>query len=236
MKRGLRILLGAAIVLAGFVGTAGAAAAAETPAPTACTPDENGYWPDQVCALSVTTAVACPQAAPTLSYGVLSAGASAVRLTWVNPNGPDVVVENLPLSGSVLWPGTVVDPSGVVRDWPGWTQAPNHLWVPGDEFDWTRPSVEVQLQAMAPANAAVTSTTLAYPQTVPACAPTGAVSSSGVTTVSSGGAASPSAAFGVLGARLLAETGAEVMPFAVAASLLVATGAVLLVSRRRLSR
>ncbi|GAB4214505.1 MAG: hypothetical protein OHK0012_12670 [Synechococcales cyanobacterium] len=65
-----------------------------------------------------------------------------VTITWVNPRGESVVLENQSLSGRILWPGAVLDASGEIIDWPGW-QLVDGTWIQGDEWDWVRPSAQV---------------------------------------------------------------------------------------------
>jgi uncharacterized repeat protein (TIGR01451 family) len=85
----------------------------------------------------------CLENAPFLTYEVTDAAPSErVTITFVNPDGDDVVISDLPLSGKVLWPGSVIDAEGNPIDWPGW-RLENGVWVEGDEFDWVRPTVTV---------------------------------------------------------------------------------------------
>jgi hypothetical protein len=108
----------------------------------------------------------CDGDVPYLSYSASFGSATVVQhITFINPNGPDVSYFNLPLSGRVLWPGAVVDAAGEPLDWPGWTQLPDGTWVEGDEFDWVRPSVTVELEINPTATAVV-----AYPPSTPQCA------------------------------------------------------------------
>lgn len=67
-------------------------------------------------------------------------------ITFLHPgstqgSGKDVVFEDQPLSGDILWPGA--DP-GPPPQWPGWTQLPDGTYVEGGNFAWTRPSVLVR--------------------------------------------------------------------------------------------
>ncbi len=84
----------------------------------------------------------CDGDVPYLQYAVETTGTTdtTVDITWVNPNGNDVPMNNLPLTGRVLWPGAVVNADGTPADWPGWRLV-NGEWVEGDEFDWVRPTV-----------------------------------------------------------------------------------------------
>jgi hypothetical protein len=80
-------------------------------------------------------------------YSVFPADAtSTVTITFIDPDGTDVVMADLPTEGSVLWPGMVVDAAGAAADWPGWTLGSDGTWVAGDEFDWARPTVDVRFE------------------------------------------------------------------------------------------
>jgi hypothetical protein len=107
---------------------------------------------------------------------------TTVTITWLNPNGADVVQSGLPMSGRVLWPGAVIDAqTGAPLDWPGWSLVDGE-WVEGDDFDWVRPEVQVVVTADAPISGAslrvadVASaelgepTSIGYPPATPECA------------------------------------------------------------------
>ena len=131
-------------------------------------PDHHGvHPPPQVCQFAVSTlAPVCNNDVPYLTYNVApSAPGSAVTITWINPGGADVVYADQGLSGAVLWPGAVPGSGGKGIDWPGWKQLPDGTWVEGDEFNWVRPSVQVQFQS-GDAEATVT---VAYPPSTPTC-------------------------------------------------------------------
>jgi hypothetical protein len=88
----------------------------------------------------------CDGDVPYLGYSASLPGATSATITFVNPDGDDVVYDDLPLSGRVLWPGAVVGADGEPLDWPGWTEVAPDVWVEGDEFDWVRPSVTVVVE------------------------------------------------------------------------------------------
>ncbi|MGW6228356.1 hypothetical protein ACWFQT_14685 [Cellulosimicrobium cellulans] len=90
--------------------------------------------------------------------------ANPLTITWVNPDGDDVVQSDLPLSGRVLWPGAEVDGAGNPVDWPGWSLVDGE-WVVGDEFDWVRAGVTVVFEVNPTAE-----TVVAYPPSTPECA------------------------------------------------------------------
>lgn len=95
----------AAALLLAFVGAAGLAAPAGA-AINSCASD-GGYWAQGVCTLQVKTTPTCTgTGTPHLEYVATPTGTTSTNLTltWVNPQGADVVQTNLPLSGSVEWP------------------------------------------------------------------------------------------------------------------------------------
>lgn len=240
-----RTLAGLVIALVAVGG--GAAPALAAPAPAAALapavvggddcpdpgaePDE-GYAPPDRCELLLLRADAvCLEAAPVLDYAVEPVGTAdeTLTLTWVNPDGADVVQTGLPLSGQVYWPGTVVR-DGVVVDWPGWHLTPEGTWAEHDAYDWTRPGVQVVLEV----NPEV-STVLSYPPETAVCAgPPLESRVAGVTTVSevlAAGETRSSSAVSTSSA-VLAATGAEAVPLLAGAALLVLGGAALLLARR----
>lgn len=143
---------------------------AATPGPSgyACLDQEGGYAASGVCQLVVLKAVAvCRQGAPWLDYAVEPQGTpdTTVTLVWGDPSGPNSVTQaNLPLSGSVLWPGAVVDAQGNATDWPGWHLV-NGQWVQGDDWNWVRPTVPVTFTVNPQATVTVT-----YPPETAPCA------------------------------------------------------------------
>lgn len=134
---------------------------------TACQQPTQGYAPLGICQLVIARAqAACVGGAPVLDYAVEPEGTpnTTVTITWQNPGGPDVVMAGLPLSGRVLWPGTVIE-NGVVVDWPGWTTLPDGSYVPGDEYDWVRPDVGLLFEVNPSAT-----TVVSYPPEAAPCA------------------------------------------------------------------
>lgn len=108
----------------------------------------------------------CDGDVPYLGYSASFGDATQVdRITFVNPDGPDVTYTDLPLEGRVLWAGAVVAADGTPLDWPGWIQLPDGTWVEGDDgFLWVRPSVTVELEINP-----VVSRTIGYPPATPLC-------------------------------------------------------------------
>ncbi|QAY64858.1 LPXTG cell wall anchor domain-containing protein [Xylanimonas allomyrinae] len=161
----------------------------------------------------------CDGDVPYLRYAVVPTGTpnTTVTITWLNPNGPDVVLPNLPLTGRVRWPGAEVDAQGRAVDWPGW-RLEGDTWVEGDEYDWVRPSVDVKFVVNPEAT-----TTVAYPPSSPSCS----TNPPGSTPMTAQAVSHRTAA--------LPRTGTEALRLAlVAAGLLVlGTAAVVLTRRRR---
>jgi hypothetical protein len=128
----------------------------------------------------------CDGDVPYLGYSASFPGATTATITFVNPDGDDVVYSDLPLSGRVLWPGAVVDAEGTPLDWPGWTEVSPDVWVEGDEFDWVRPSVSVII-AVNPEEIFE----IEYPPATPQCATNPPLPPGVVTTTTSPGALPP---------------------------------------------
>ncbi|MDR7372886.1 gliding motility-associated C-terminal domain-containing protein [Flavobacterium aquidurense] len=68
-----------------------------------------------------------------------------LTINWIDSNNTIVATQkNMPLSGDVLWPGTLVDDKNNPVDWPGWVLA-NGQWLTGnDGFESTKPAVTMQ--------------------------------------------------------------------------------------------
>ena len=94
----------------------------------------------------------CVADVPYLSYALTFEGGLSARITFVNPDGPDVVHENMPMSGRVLWPGANDNP----KDWPGWIQV-DGAWVPSDDgYLWARGTITVIFEVNPTVTATVT--------------------------------------------------------------------------------
>lgn len=149
-------------------GVAPAASAAVAPS-TGCAPGDDGYGGDAPCEIDVLVLEpVCDGDVPRLRYAVTPPRAEdgTVEIAFVNPGGGQEVLEAQPLSGSVLWPGAVVDDAGAPVDWPGWRLV-DGAWVAGDEYDWVRPSVQVSFTVGEHLASAV----VAYPSSAPDCDP-----------------------------------------------------------------
>ena len=115
------------------------------------------------------TSPVCDGDVPWLDYqvSVENSPNTTVTVTFVHPTDPskNVVYADLPLTGSILWPGAEVDGLGNPIDWPGWTWNGSE-WVEGDEWDWVRPSVDVLFEGNVSASATVE---VGYPPSTPTC-------------------------------------------------------------------
>ncbi len=208
----------AAVLLVVALFGAGPAAGAPSDDPTtsgptgyACLDEDNGYAPPGACQLLVRAQAVCRGDVPWLDYTLTPEGTpnTTATLTWINPNGADIVTTNLPLSGSVMWPGAEVDANGNAVDWPGWNLV-NGVWVEGDAFDWVRPDVQVLFQVNPETQIAVH-----YPEATAPCA------GPEISVVKADEDASV----------VLAATGSDIKPLLLAGSGLLLVGAVLLAAR-----
>jgi hypothetical protein len=115
----------------------------------------------------VDAAGACDRAAAYLDYvvNVEALAQAATTITFLNPDGDDVRVREMPLRGRATWPGVVVRHDGTVVDWPGWRKE-RGVWVAGDEFDWALDDIVVEFDA-----GAVTEVVVGYPDPTEDCVP-----------------------------------------------------------------
>ncbi len=98
-------LLGAALV-----GLGSAAGAAEA---DGCAGEDDGYVAGGVCELEVVAEAVCIGDEAYLAYALTLPGSTATTATatWENPDGDDVVLTGLPLTGQLAWPGDWARPS-----------------------------------------------------------------------------------------------------------------------------
>ncbi len=132
-----------------------------------CLDPVDEYGVERQCQLKIQILTpVCDNDVPKLRYKVVAIGSpnTKVTITWDNPSGADVVYPDLPLEGTVNWPGAVEGPDGKGIDWPGWTQLPDGSWVEGDAYDWVRPTVKVLFQVNPEATV-----TVSYPPSSPQC-------------------------------------------------------------------
>ncbi|KAF2329482.1 T9SS type B sorting domain-containing protein, partial [Flavobacterium daemonense] len=118
--------------------------------------------------MTVTANSYCSNDVPYVSYDVKADNFTPNNLLtvkWIDSDNNVVATQtNLPLSGSILWPGAVVDNNGIGIDWPGWLLI-NGQWIEGaDGFEKTRTGVTVQFSL----NPTV-SISLSYPPATPQC-------------------------------------------------------------------
>jgi len=98
---------------------------------------------------------------PYLRYTIIYPAAESATITFLNPTGADIVYEDVPLDGAVLWPGASETPP----DWPGWILQ-DGVWVAADDgFLWARGEVSVLFEVNPS-----TVLTVSYPQSSEACA------------------------------------------------------------------
>lgn len=231
MRAFIKVCATAGLVLAA-TGLAPVAATAATPAPSPvatqddCTRGEDDYGAELPCEVELTVLTPiCDNDVPKLRYAVTPIGSdeTTVTIAFANPTGDDVVYADQPLTGTVLWPGAVVDDSGKGVDWPGWRYEGGE-WLEGDEFDWVRPSVEVSFLVNPTASAVV-----AYPPSSPVCLTEPERSDVLVAGPVKPAAAKPAAAK----AQVLSATGSTAGPIALVAGGLVLAGAAGVVAARR---
>ena len=143
--------------------------------------------------MTITTSNLCLNDTPYVSYTVTPDNFTATNLLtvkWIDSANTVVATQiNLPLTGQLLWPGTVLDGSGKTIDWPGWLLV-NGKWIQGsDGFELTRPTVTMEF-SLNPTLSVIVN----YPPATALCnsAPTfviDAVNDSASTPVNSQGAA-----------------------------------------------
>ena len=158
------------------IGALPASAASSSPSPSAgatastgyaCLDQKAGYQAAGVCQLTVLEAqTVCRGNVPWLDYALKPDGTpnTTTTLVWGDENGTHVTMADLPLTGSVMWPGVVLDAKGNAIDWPGWTLV-NGVWVEHDEWDWVRPHVQLTFHVNPTATV-----TANYPETTALCA------------------------------------------------------------------
>lgn len=193
-------VVAAAVLMVG--GVAGPSAALTTQVIEGCDP-ATGYVPGTPCEVEVLEPD-CINTVPTLPYAVVGPDGSAlpagsVDVTWVNPDGDDVVLADQNPEGSLVWPGTVVGPDGTATDWPDWTQNADGTWSRGDAFSWAVGSVDVMFGSVA--------VTVQYPDS-PECRPEGTVLANNPTTRTPTGVSGVLAATGAAGPALAIGAGA----------------------------
>ncbi|MEQ8706124.1 MAG: SdrD B-like domain-containing protein, partial [Phaeodactylibacter sp.] len=118
-------------------------------------------------AIDIQTEEVCVDGYINVNYEISPIGftpGTGVTVTWVDPDVDTVVsvLMNQPLSGTLLWPGTILDNSTPV-DWPGW-ELVDGVWELVD--DGLRPSLRLRFEAEV-----LDSTVVTYPSVTPQCDP-----------------------------------------------------------------
>ncbi|MFH6999694.1 gliding motility-associated C-terminal domain-containing protein, partial [Flavobacterium sp. FlaQc-57] len=118
--------------------------------------------------ITVTATGICVNDVPYIDYVVTPVNftpVSGVTIAWANSSNTVITTMNdLPLSGRVIWPGAVVDESGKGIDWPGWIFQ-NNKWIQGaDGFETLRPSANLTI-TLNPSQ----TITVSYPPSEPYC-------------------------------------------------------------------
>jgi gliding motility-associated-like protein len=118
--------------------------------------------------MTVTATPICVNDVPYVDYVVTPGNftpVNGVTITWTGSNNTVITTMNdLPLSGRVLWPGAVVDQAGNGIDWPGWLFQ-NNQWVQGaDGFETLRPTATLTI-SLNPSQTIVVN----YPPADPFC-------------------------------------------------------------------
>lgn len=91
----------------------------------------------------------CLADVPYLSWETTSQGeveADQVTITFVNPEGDDLVYAGQPLSGRIIWPGAEADAQGNGINWPGWVFRDGQWIEEDDGFAFTRNNVQLVFQ------------------------------------------------------------------------------------------
>ncbi|QIH40022.1 T9SS type B sorting domain-containing protein [Flavobacterium sp. Sr18] len=98
--------------------------------------------------MTITTSSLCLNNTPYVSYTVTPDNFTTTNLLivkWIDSaNNVVATLTNLPLTGQLLWPGTLRDSNGKTIDWPGWILS-NGKWIQGsDGFELTKPAVTME--------------------------------------------------------------------------------------------
>jgi len=118
--------------------------------------------------MTVTADSYCSNNVPYVNYTVTPDNFTTTNLLtikWIDSANNVVATQtNLALSGTVIWPGAVVDGSGNGVDWPGWVLN-NGQWTEGsDGFELTKNGVKMEFSL----NPTVT-VSVAYPAATSGC-------------------------------------------------------------------
>jgi hypothetical protein len=178
-------------------------------------------------------AATCQGDVPYLGYSLtlpegFVTGENPVTVTFLNPDGEDVVIEDQPLSGAVPWPGAkATEP----KMWPGWDLV-DGTYVPTEgNYAWTRDGVSVRFDVNP-----TYSTVVEYPAADALCAnpPKQAISPEGPSDGEEPG--QPTGSESGDPEDSLAATGggvSPILPIAGGAALLLGLAALLMVAAQR---
>ncbi|WP_123907060.1 gliding motility-associated C-terminal domain-containing protein, partial [Flavobacterium johnsoniae] len=109
--------------------------------------------------ITVTADSYCSDNVPYVSYKVVADNFTPTNLLtikWIDSANNVVATQtDLPLSGTILWPGAIVDGSGKGIDWPGWILT-NGQWIEGaDGFENTKTAVTMEFLVNSTASISV---------------------------------------------------------------------------------
>jgi len=98
--------------------------------------------------ITVTATSFCSDNAAYVTYNVAADNFTPkglVTINWIDSANNIVATQtNMPINGTVLWPGTILNANNKPTDWPGWVLV-NGQWTEGnDGFELTRPAVTMQ--------------------------------------------------------------------------------------------
>lgn len=183
----------------------------DSEAPCFQTPPEQELIPGEI-------ASQCVGSVPYLGYAVglpegFEAGsATPLTITFVHPTDPtqNYNVANLPLSGTLLWPGAT---AGTPQQWPGWVLMPDGTYAETDgNYAWTRAAAGITVRFDVNPTF---ETVVTYPPESALCANPAPASASTPAT-----------------AALPATGGVDMTPWGISAAVMLLAGAALLVTRR----
>ncbi len=118
--------------------------------------------------MTVTATPICVNDVPYIDYVVTPVNftpVNGVTIAWANNNNTVITTMNdLPLTGRLLWPGAVVDQTGKGIDWPGWVFQDNKWIEAPDGFETLRPLAKLIISTNP-----TETITIEYPKAEPYC-------------------------------------------------------------------
>ncbi|WP_347049271.1 Ig-like domain-containing protein [Flavobacterium olei] len=98
--------------------------------------------------ITVTATSFCSDNAAYVTYNVAADNFTPkglVTINWIDSANNIVATQtNMPLNGTVLWPGTILNANNKPTDWPGWVLVKGQWTEGNDGFELTRPAVNMQ--------------------------------------------------------------------------------------------